>query len=129
MKRTFYKKRVSKYGGVSQIVKVVQVGRAVRAGVSALGTKYRKNEVVLHLSSHRATREVYVLTWHDITEVQYRMADGQRFRKISDVRREPDKVLKATKAANLKRSMLIIDGAHVVSKSVQGEVMKLTGAP
>lgn len=43
----------------------VQVGRAVRKGVSSIGTPYKKGDSILHFSSNRNTGEVFILTKSD----------------------------------------------------------------
>lgn len=82
-------KHTSSCGSVvpREAIKAVQVGRAVRAGISAMGHKYRKGQIVLHLSSGRSTREVYVLTQGEVESIIDRMWTGHRYRKIVDIRK------------------------------------------
>lgn len=50
-------------------IKRVQVSLAFRAGTSSMGTKFKQNEPVLHLSSSRSTGEVFVLTRRDMNRI------------------------------------------------------------
>lgn len=50
-------------------VKLVQKCPAFRKGVSAMGTKYQKGDEIVHLSSARSTREVYILTSGDLMKI------------------------------------------------------------
>lgn len=59
--------------------KVVQVGRATHRGVSTMGTPFEKKDLVVQLSSHRATREIHYLTMADLETLVTRVADGRRF--------------------------------------------------
>lgn len=42
---------------------------AKRGGISALGSKYLRGEIILHLSSNRNTGEVFTLTLEDLLKV------------------------------------------------------------
>ena len=50
-------------------IKRIQKCEAVRKGVSSMGTKFRKGDVIVHLSSSRFTGETFVLTQKDLDKV------------------------------------------------------------
>jgi len=50
-------------------IKRVQKCFAIRKGKSSMGTKYKKDDVIVHLSSARATGEVFTLTQKDLDKI------------------------------------------------------------
>ena len=52
-----------------KMIRATQVGKAHQAGISAMGSKYKMGDVILHMSSARATGEVFILTRAEIYKV------------------------------------------------------------
>lgn len=48
----------------------VQTIKALRAGISAMGTPVKKGDKIVHLSSGRATGEVFTLTEQDLAKLR-----------------------------------------------------------
>lgn len=53
----------------------VQLAYAPRKWVSSMGTAYKKGDLILHLSSSRATGESFMLTPEDIEKVRKSKVD------------------------------------------------------
>lgn len=74
-------------------IKRVQLTFAPKKGISSMGSKFLKGDVILHLSSSRCTGETFVLTLSEVKKV--RRSKPSRWHRpvdwFKEIRAEADK--------------------------------------
>mgnify|MGYP005616273633 CR=1 FL=1 len=68
------------------MVRVTQVGKAQQAGFSAMGKRYLRGDLILHISSARATGEVFTFTRDEVMSIYLEFARTKYHRKIKPSR-------------------------------------------